>query len=165
MESSRRPGRPVDGSREPGVRWRRPTPVEPPYAALELHRDQVRAGVRTFRVPGALARDRFEVAADWERRALAARIGGRRAAFARIARASLIGKSPRTRRGHWRRDLAYLEAIEAEARATLPAASCQRYARMVADWREREPHGIMARYKALRNRQRQQAESGGEVSE
>ena len=132
----------------------------PPYAALDLHRDQVRCGRRTFRRPGALAQDKFETAADWERRAVTASIE-LSAKLARVARAWLTGRSPRTRRGRWRRDLVYLEMIETEAFETLPTADHQKYAQMVAEWRKREPLGMFGTYKALRNRQRQQAEDGG----
>lgn len=147
------------------MRRRRAVNVEPPYAALQLERDQVRAGFRILPPTREFYRNQFHVAADWERRALAARWVSDRLGFARVARAGLVGMSPRTRRGRWRRDLAYLETIEAEARATLPPADHQKYARMVTQWRERKPRGIMARYKALRNRQRRQAESGGKISE
>lgn len=144
---------------------RQPPEPAPPYAALELHRDQVRAGLRTFRPPGALARDKFETAADWERRAVKAPIEVAQA-FARPGRAWLTGESPRTRRGRWRRDLLYLEMVEAEAQSTLPSADHQKYEQMVADWRKRKPIGMFARYKALRNqRQRQQVDDGGKISE
>ena len=139
---------------------RRPPP--PPYAAIELHRDQVAAGLKTFRKPGTIVTDQFEIAAEWERRAVAAPVVDTER-FARIGRAWLTSKSPRTRRGRWRRDLAYLEMIEAEATATLSALRAEKYALMVADWRKREPRGMFARYVALRNQKRQQAEDGGKA--
>ena len=71
---------------------------EPPYAALELHRDRVKAGLATFKAQGKILRDRFEVTAQWEGRAIAAPSGLGRS-LARVGRAFLTGKSPRTRRG------------------------------------------------------------------
>ncbi len=126
----------------------------PPYAALELHRDQVRVGHRTPRRPGALSRDRFETAADWERRAIEAPVVGLGRAAAKIGRASLTGKSPRTRHGRWRRDLEYLELILAEAIKTLPQADLAKYGDMVAAWRSIEPVGTLGRYLALLTRKR-----------
>ena len=137
---------------------RRVTKLEPmaPHAALQLFEDQVRAGHRKPYRPGDLANDRFKGAAKWERSAMSAPITDC-AALARVARASLTGKSPRTRHGRWRRDLAYLEAVEAEAEATLPFAEVHKYAGMVVDWRKREPLGILGRYLALRGRRRERA--------
>lgn len=125
----------------------------PPLAALDLFQDQVRAGRRKPRRLGDRAGDRFEAAANWERNVVTAPIT-ELAALARIARASLTGKSPRTRRGRWRRDLAYLEDVEAEARATLPVEDHKKYRQMVAEWRDREPVGALGRYLALLSRKR-----------
>jgi hypothetical protein len=128
----------------------------PPYAALELHQDQVRTGHRTPRRPGDLARDKFEVAATWERDGMNGPIT-EAASLTRIARASLTGKSPRTRHGRWRRDLEYLEMVLAEAIKTLPPGDLQKYGDMVADWRAREPLGVLGRYLAALSRKRRQA--------
>lgn len=137
---------------------RRVTKLEPapPLAALDLFQDQVRSGYRTPRRRRDLARNRFEVAANWERNAITAPLADM-ASLARIARASLTGKSPRTRHGRWRRDLEYLIDVEAQAKATLPLEVVDKYVSMVVDWREREPLGIMGRYLAVlaRNRQAQ----------
>ncbi len=122
--------------------------VEPPYAALELYEDQVRLGIRQpcARPPVS---DLFESAAAWERWAIKAP-RDKAAALARIGRAFLTGESPRTRHGRWRRDLAYLEAVMAEALATLPLASAAKYGTMVVAWRAREPLNIWRRYEAAK---------------
>lgn len=141
------------------ARRREPTP---PFAALALYRDQLEAGARQHLRPGQIAsRDRFEVAAGWEQRALAA-TGDRATHLARIGRAYLVGSSPRTRRGRWRRDLAYLEAVAEEATLTLSGLRAEKYDQMVADWQSRRPRGMLAQYKALRN-QRQKGEERGKV--
>ena len=85
----------------------------------------------------------------------------RAASLARIGRASLTGESPRTRRGRWRRDLAYLEMVETEATATLSGLRAEKYAQMVADWQAVEPLGFFGRYRALRNRQREASREVG----
>jgi hypothetical protein len=77
--------------------------------------------------------------------------------FARVARAFLTGKSPRTRHGRWRRDLEYLELILAEAIKTLPPGDLGKYGDMVADWLAREPRGVLGRYLATLSRKRRQA--------
>lgn len=125
----------------------------PPLAALDLYQDQVTAGHRPARQLGDMACDRFEAAASWERDAITAPIT-QLAALARIARASLTGKSPRTRRGRWRRDLEYLELVLDEAIKTLPQADLPKYGEMVAAWRAVEPRGFFGRYLVLRNRKR-----------
>ncbi len=133
--------------------------VVPPFAALDLYADQVCTGYRAVRQPGDVARDRFETAAAWERHAITAP-REQKAALARIGRAFLTGESPRTRAGRWRRDLRYLEDVAAEAAATLSGLRAEKYAQMVAEWRKREPLGIIGRYKALRNRLKQEQERG-----
>ena len=124
--------------------------------------DQILHGVRTPRRSDQLPRDRFETTADWERRAADANPPTEAIKFARIARAYLTGKSPRTVRGRWRRDLDYLELVANQARLTLPEADRERYDQMVEDWRAREPIGFFGKYKALRNRR--QGEERGETS-
>ncbi|MHC4715433.1 MAG: hypothetical protein ACYS5V_00535 [Planctomycetota bacterium] len=126
----------------------------PPYAALALVRDQVSWGVRRRRRADELPRDRFETTADWERRAAGPGPPAEAVKFARIARAYLTGKSPRTVRGRWRRDLAYLRMVAAEAERTLTAGYQIKYEEMVEDWRAVEPVGFFGRYMALRDRRR-----------
>lgn len=134
---------------------RRVTRLEPApsLAALDLLQDQVRSGYRTPWLVGHLPGNRFEAAANWERNAITAPLA-EMAALARIARASLTGKSPRTRHGRWRRDLDYLVDVEAEAVKTLPLADHKKYRHMVAEWRDREPVGAFGRYLALLSRKR-----------
>ncbi len=128
----------------------------PPCAALCLYEDQVRTGRRNPYRTGDLARNRFETAAQWERYGMGGPII-QAAELARIARASLTGKSPRMRHGRWRRDLEYLEDVEAEAIKTLPVEDHKKYRQMVAEWRDREPLGVLGRYLATLSRKRRQA--------
>ncbi len=134
----------------------------PPHAALQLAKDRRRLFRRWAPVP---AQDRFDVAAEWERRAR--RNVDRAETLARIGRAFLTGTSPRFARGRWLRDLAYLEDVAAEAVRLLPTDAAWKYQTMVENWRFTRPQSIfgkyLARYRALRNRLQQDAR-GGDLS-